>query len=114
MARTAGLLSIAVLGSLVIITFRGNLEKNISSINIPEKKKKDLINNSGKLAETQPPEGLSKEKTNQINKVIKISFVKSFDFILYISAALTWLGSLIAAATVKKEIKPPPAGTLQD
>lgn len=113
MARTAGLLSVAVLGSLVIITFRGNLEKNISSISIPEKKKKDLINNSGKLAETQPPDGLSKEKTNQINKVIKISFVKSFDFILYISAALTWLGSLIAAATVKKEIKPTPAGTKQ-
>jgi len=109
MARAAGLLSVAVLGSIIIITFRSSLEKNINTINISGKKKIDLIINSKKLAETHPPEGLSKEKAGQVNNIIKESFIHSFDFVLYISAALTWLGSLIAAATVKKEIKPVPA-----
>jgi len=104
MARTAGLLAIAILGSLIIITFKGKLETNVNKLDIPVIKKSELINNAGKLADTQPPENLNEEETNNVKEIIKTSFIQSFDFIIYISAALTLLGSLIAAATVKKGI----------
>jgi EmrB/QacA subfamily drug resistance transporter len=104
MARTAGLLAIAVLGAIIIITFKSTLETNVSKLNIPEVKKAELINDAGKLAETQSPKDLTSDQTEQVNKIIKISFIQSFDFIIYISVALTWLGSLIAVMTVKKGI----------
>jgi EmrB/QacA subfamily drug resistance transporter len=104
MARTAGLLAIAVLGALILISFRNNLESSINKIDIQDDKKSELINNAGNLAETSPPESLSKEKSEQVTKIIKASFIHSFDLVIYISVALTWLGSLIALFTVKKGI----------
>ncbi len=61
-----------------------------------------MIKDSGKLAETQPPQNLTKEETEQVRRIIKTSFIQSFDFIIYISLALTWLGSLIALTTIEK------------
>jgi len=104
MARTAGLLAISVLGALVIITFKNNLELNVSKLNIPESKKTELINDAGNLAETQPPQNLSGEENFQVKKIIKTSFIQSFNFIIYITVALAVLGSLIAMVTVKKGI----------
>ena len=104
MARTAGLLAIAILGALILISFKNNLENKVNEINIPNDKKNELLNNAENLADTQPPKNLTAKQTEQINKLIKASFIRSFNFVVYISVALTWLGSLIAFFTVKKGI----------
>ena len=104
MARIAGLLAIAILGAIVIITFRTTLNKNVNGFNISENAKKELIADAGNLAETQPPQYLTEVDKNLIIKMVKGSFIRSFDLIIYISVALTWLGSLIAMMTVKKGI----------
>ncbi|MCG6960906.1 MFS transporter, partial [bacterium BMS3Abin03] len=103
MARTAGLLAIAVLGAIILITFKNTLETNVNDLNISENKKTELINNAGDLAETQPPKQITTEQTSQVEQVIKMSFIQSFDFIIYIAVALAWLGSIIAIFTVKKK-----------
>ncbi len=102
MARTAGLLSIAILGAVILISFKNNLELNVDRINIQDIKKNELINNFRDLAETKPPQNLTKEETVGVNKVIKTSFIQSFNLVIYISVALAWLGSLIAVFTIKK------------
>ncbi|MEJ2492721.1 MAG: MFS transporter [Ignavibacteriaceae bacterium] len=103
MARTAGLLAIAVLGAIILITFKNTLETNVNDLNISENKKTELINNAGDLAETQPPKQITTEQTSQVEQVIKMSFIQSFDFVIYIAVALAWLGSIIAMFTVKKK-----------
>ena len=103
MARTAGLLAIAVLGAIILITFKNTLETNVNDLNISENKKTELINNAGDLAETQPPKQITTEQTSQVEQVIKMSFIQSFDFIIYIAVALAWLGSIIAIFTIKKK-----------
>lgn len=103
MARTAGLLAIAVLGAIILITFRNTLEANVNDLEVSESKKTELINNAGNLAETQPPQQITTEQTSQVEQVIKTSFIQSFDFIIYIAVALAWLGSIIAMFTVKKK-----------
>ncbi len=104
MARTAGLLAIAILGALILISFKNNLANKVNEINISDAKKNELLNNAENLADTQPPKNLTAKQTEQINKLIKASFIRSFNFVVYISVALTWLGSLIAFFTVKKGI----------
>ena len=104
MARTAGLLAVTVLGALILITFRSSLTLNANEINISDDKKTELINSAGDLAETQPPQNLTIDETRQVKKIIKTSFIQSFDFIIYISVVLTLLGSFISMMTVKKEI----------
>jgi MFS family permease len=104
MARIAGLMAIAVLGTIIIISFRNSLELHTAGMEISLDKKTELINNSDKLAETKPPEGLSKSDNNKITQNIKHSFVNAFDLIIYISVILSLLSGLTAFFTVEKGI----------
>jgi EmrB/QacA subfamily drug resistance transporter len=104
MARIAGLMAIAVLGTIIIISFRNSLELHTADMEISLDKKTELINNSDKLAETKPPEGLSKSDNNKITQNIKHSFVNAFDLIIYISVILSLLSGLTAFFTVEKGI----------
>jgi EmrB/QacA subfamily drug resistance transporter len=103
-ARAAGLFSIAVLGTFMIISFRNNLETMADELKIPEEKKIELIQNSNKLAETRPPQGLTKTESSLISLNVKKSFVASFNTIIIISVILSWLSSFIALISVEKGI----------
>jgi EmrB/QacA subfamily drug resistance transporter len=103
-ARTAGLLAIAVLGTIMIISFKSNLQMNIDDLKLPAAKKTELINNSNKLAETKPPEGLSEPETVKVSLSIKRSFVSSFKLVIIISVVLSWLSSIVAFLSVEKGI----------
>jgi len=104
MARIAGLVAIAVLGSFIIISFRNNLESRTTNINLSQHQRSELIQNSDDLAETKPPGGLTEKTIDEINNDIKHSFVNAFDMILYISTALALLSSVAAFFTVEKGI----------
>jgi EmrB/QacA subfamily drug resistance transporter len=103
-ARAAGLFAIAVLGTFMIISFRNNLEIKTDNLNIPADKKIELIKNSNKLAETRPPDGLTKKESSIITLNVKKSFVASFDLIIIVSVILSWLSSVIAFISVEKGI----------
>jgi EmrB/QacA subfamily drug resistance transporter len=104
MARIAGLVAIAVLGSFIIISFRNNLESRAADLTLTHTQRSELIENSNNLAETKPPDGLTKEESARIISDIKHSFVSAFDLILYLSAALALLSALTAFLTVEKGI----------
>jgi hypothetical protein len=103
-ARTAGLLAIAVLGTFMIISFRNNLKSEVKGLKISPDKKIELFNNSKKLAETEPPDGLKKSEADIISVSIKKSFVSSFDLVIIISVILSLLSSLVAVISVEKGI----------
>ena len=73
-------------------------------MSIKTEKKTELLNNSHKLAETKPPEGLSGKDAREITSNIKLSFVNAFDLIIYISVILSVLSAVTAFFTVEKEI----------
>ena len=76
----------------------------MDKIKIRKDEKTELINNAKNLGDTQPPSDLSEEKTGQVVHLIKSSFVRSYNGIIYICVALSWLGALIAFFSVKKGI----------
>lgn len=104
MARTAGLLAVAVLGSIILISFQNRLETNIQQVDLTKSQKTKLAINADRLAETQPPSDLPESKTKEVNTIIKTTFIHSFNLVIYISVVLAWLGSLTAFFTVKKGI----------
>ncbi|MGB8320665.1 MAG: MFS transporter, partial [Ignavibacteriaceae bacterium] len=103
-ARMAGLLAIAVLGTFMIISFKNNLEVKVDNLKIPAAKKIELLKNSNKLAETRPPDGLSEKESSLITLSIKKSFIASFNMIIIVSVILSWLSSLIAFFSIDKGI----------
>lgn len=96
MARIAGLIAIAILGMVIIISFKNNLEEYAERQNIPTKVKTELIDSSNRLGETKPPMNLDDHLKEKISTDIKYSFVNSFNLIVLISVLLSLLSAVTA------------------
>jgi EmrB/QacA subfamily drug resistance transporter len=106
-ARTAGVLAIAILGALALTSFSSNLEAHTASLELPAEAWVELREEAAKLAEAQPPEGLSDAQTAEVQTAIQQSFVETFRLIVYIGAALAWLSAIMTAVLIEPRLKSP-------
>lgn len=104
MARTAGVLAIAVLGSLVLFLFQDHLQTKSSGLSLTPSNRAMLLKEAPKLAEAKPPKGLNDKTEEKIEEVINLSFIEAFNITCYIAAGLCWLGSLTAILFVRNDI----------
>lgn len=87
-ARTAGLLAIAILGIVAVFTFSASLDSNLSAISLSFGVRNMLIAQQNKLVGIDIPAGLSNTAHAAVQRAISESFVTSFRFIMLIGAAL--------------------------
>ena len=104
MSRIAGLIAIAILGMVIILSFKSNLETQTVNLNISQKAKSELIKNSDKLGETKPPQEINQKFKEKISSEIKFSFINAFNLIILISVILAFLGSVTSYFSVEKGI----------
>ena len=109
-ARTASLVAIAVLGVVMIYVFKRNLDRRLSTANIPAPVAQSLQTQSIKLAAIDIPENVTSGTQQLIRRVIDESFVSGFRWVTTIAAALAvasavtallWIGGT-AARSVQK------------
>ena len=105
-ARVAGVLAIAVLGTVLIHSFDLRLEKGLSKLNQPASVVRELRASEGELRSMVPPQGLDPSTASHIQDVISGSFSFAFRVVLLCcaglslgSAAVAW--SLIAGPSFK-------------
>lgn len=101
-ARTAGVLAIAIMGALGIITFEKSLNERIAPLNLTATAEKELKKEIPKLAEAQVPTSASTDKREEISKSIDLAFIDSFKQTALIACILSGFGVFIAYATIKK------------
>jgi hypothetical protein len=93
-ARTAGLLAIAVLGIIALATFAASLDSNLNALALPSGVRAGLIAQQNKLVGISIPSGLSSAAHAGIQNAISGSFVTSFRVIMLIGAALALASAL--------------------
>jgi len=106
-ARTAGVLAIAIMGALALVAFRGALEARTVQLGLPSEVRVALESEASKLADADAPPGLPPQTQAAVEESIKLAFVDTFRLTTYIAAGLAWLSALLAALTV--ESRPEPA-----
>lgn len=99
-ARTAGVLAIAILGAVALVTFGGGLEQRAVSMGLDEPALAALRVEAARLAEAQPPAGLTPPMADQMRGEIAWAFVDTFRFISMVAAVMAWLSALLAALLV--------------
>jgi EmrB/QacA subfamily drug resistance transporter len=99
-SRTAGLLSIAVLGVLLFHSFSNSLDRRLQAIDVPPQIKMDLRNQRAALTAMILPDGLDAEKRSALNNAIAESFVAGFRLVMLISAALAFASAFVAWAFI--------------
>lgn len=95
-ARTAGLMSIAVMGIFALSAFNDGLDSRLATVEIPPEAQQVLDDQRIKLAGAETPAGLDDEASVAVERAIAESFVDSFRLVMLIAAALA-LGSAVTA-----------------
>jgi len=95
-ARVAGVLAIAVLGSVMVRAFNSNLERGLTEMNLPPNIMQELRSKEGQFHRMEPPQGLDSGAASRIRNVISKSFISGFQMVLFCCAALS-VGSGVVA-----------------
>ncbi len=93
-ARTAGLLAIAVLGIVALASFSSSLDSNLNALALPSGVRAALVAQQNKLVGIDIPAGLSSATHAVVQNAISESFVTSFRVIMLIGAALALASAL--------------------
>ena len=100
-ARTAGLLSIALLSIALLRAFNYNLDRRLANLSLTAQVQQALDAQRIKLAGAEIPAGLTPDLTAAIRQAIATSFVDSFRLVIFISIGLALASALIAALMLK-------------
>jgi MFS family permease len=95
-ARTAGLLAVAVFGIVVLLVFNASLDSHLAALNIPAAIRSSIDAQRSKLIAIDIPVGVSVVIRSALERAIDESFVMSFRVIMLIGAGLALASSLSA------------------
>ena len=104
-ARTAGVLAIAIVSSVALLRFSSLLDAQVANMNMPQTVQTQMHEEASKLANAVPPEGLPTETTTALKQLVKMSYIEAFRLISIIGAAMAWLSALLAFLLVGREQK---------
>ena len=105
-SRTAGLLSIAVLGVVMTGVFARNFDASLKSLDIPAETRAELQAQASRLATVSIPEQLKNETKQAVKQAVEESFVSGFRVVILIGAALALTSALFAWLLIEGRAEP--------
>jgi len=95
-SRTAGLLSVAVLGLIMFHAFNSCLDRRLDQIAVPVELRRALDSQRGRLAAIEVPPEPNQQAREVIRQAIDECFVSGFRRVMLLGAALAVVSSLMA------------------
>jgi EmrB/QacA subfamily drug resistance transporter len=102
-ARIAGLLAVALLGSIAVGVFGRELDARLDRLRPPAEVRSALRTEVPKLAEAQVPKGVARAEHEVLERALHESFVRSFRIVSLIAAALAALSAIVAWLTIHRK-----------
>jgi EmrB/QacA subfamily drug resistance transporter len=104
-SRTAGVLAIAIVGSVALSTFSGTLQEHTANIHLSNAARLLLQSQARQLGQISPILGVQPETMDAVETAFKLAFVDTFRLVMIICAGLAWLSAVMAALLVEKHQK---------
>ena len=105
-ARVAGLLAVAVLGSFIYWTFSSSLDARMEDMEMPGEVRMAMEGAKADLGAAEAPAGVNAGTEAQIERAIDESFVAGFRAVMLASAGLALASALIAAFLIGDQKRP--------
>jgi hypothetical protein len=102
-ARVSGLIAIALLGIVMLYLFSSGMNNGMDIHDAPEEIQIALKGEYLNMADAKIPLGIAPEIKNKIKELVEISYVSSFNVIMYISSVFCLLRALVAWLFVQDE-----------
>jgi EmrB/QacA subfamily drug resistance transporter len=103
-ARVAGVLAIAILGSIALISFSNGVSELTAGMDLPQKARAELHNESLQFGDASVPPNVPQGLENRVQLSLDKAFVRSFALLMYICTGLAWLSALMSALLIKKGV----------
>ncbi len=102
-ARTAGVLGLALVGSLAILLFGNLLATNLQTGGVPQDALNTMVANAGNFGALTIPEGLDPATTSAAQEAIRWSFVNTFRTVTIAAAVLAWISAGMAVIFIESK-----------
>lgn len=102
-ARTAGVVAIAVMGSLGLITFENSLKDRVKYIGLNEAAQQELQQEIPQLAEAKPPEEATPQQKEEVKEAVKFAFIDVFKQTTLLACILAGLSVLTSYLFIRKK-----------
>ncbi len=102
-ARTAGVLAIAILGALALTTFNSFTEAKLASdVQFSQSQWNDLRAEVNKLAAAEVPASIPAADAPRVAAALKSGYIDTFNLMAIISALLAWISAAMAFLLVER------------
>jgi EmrB/QacA subfamily drug resistance transporter len=105
-SRTAGLISIAVFGIVMMGVFAQDFKARLQPLNLPSETRAALEAQTSRLATISIPEQLDVETKQAIKDAVEESFVSGFRIVILMAAALALMSALFALLLIDGQAQP--------
>jgi MFS family permease len=105
-ARTAGLLAIAVFGIIMLQVFNHDLDQRLATTSVPQFARTAIDHERVKLAGIPIPSGLNAEMQRKIEIAIKWAFISGFRVTMLVGAGLAVASALTSLLMIQTREKP--------
>jgi EmrB/QacA subfamily drug resistance transporter len=112
-ARVAGLLAVALLGSIAAGHFRGTLDDRLVEARVSAEVRQDLRAEASKLAEAKVPSSVDARDKERITRLLHESFMSSVRVAMLIAAAMALLSALCGWRMMPRAEAQPSGSTLK-
>jgi hypothetical protein len=102
-ARVAGLLAVALLGSIAVGVFGRALDERLDRLQPAAEVRSALRAEVPKLAEAKAPKGIARAEHEVLERALHESFVRSFRVVSLLAAALAALSAAVAWLTIHRK-----------
>lgn len=102
-ARTAGVLAIAIMGGIALLAFGNALARQTEELELPAEARAALQAEAEKLGEAEAPAELPAETKTAVEQAIREAFITTFRLMNGIAAGLAWISAGLAAVLIEKK-----------
>ncbi len=100
-ARTAGVLAIAIVGALALFAFAGALEARTADFELSSAARTALRAEASRLGAASVPADVAPGHVGAVETAIRLAFVDTFRLVMFVCAGLAWLSAIMTALLVK-------------
>ena len=105
MTRTASVFANAIVGALAIVFFSQALTQQIEGVALPPDTQQAVMAQAIDLGNARVPDTVTEANQSAVEQAYRVSFVTTFQRIMWISAVLAWLSAAAAFLLIKNPVK---------
>jgi EmrB/QacA subfamily drug resistance transporter len=109
-SRIAGVLAIAVLGTVALLLFSRALQVRTSLLDITSDARAALAAEAARLGAAEVPAAVPAGSVGAVQGAIHMAFVDTFRVVMIVSAIMSWVGAALAGIFVERKMAPVKAG----